>query len=67
MNGGFFSRIDCYVGPRFPFQRWTYIPVCSNEAFKLAGCLSIFLGTVSLPFDPPQGREGLERSNRRMD
>jgi hypothetical protein len=21
--------------------------------------------TVSLPFDPPQGREGLERSNRR--
>ena len=24
-------------------------------------------GTVSLPFDPPQGREGLERSNRRMD
>ncbi len=38
-----------------------------KEAFKLAGCPSIFLGTVSLPFDPPQGREGLERSNRRRD
>jgi len=48
-----------------------------EEAFKLPGCPSIFLpsglslrvedGTVSLPFDPPQGREGLERSNRRKD